>query len=364
MLLQSLERSPESDALRIMASGQISWLGWREGLTVEEAMPFIQEALQWAHEIDDSMIPLLIFVEARITGASGGAADVYVKRVKEALSLLKPEEHMGRAATLNASLSHAYGWAGLLREALAANNEAVQRLSNIDQFDHQFLGYNVEHWTRSLRARILIQLGRLSEAEEFLQMMIDASEVAPVDPTVQFIAHLGYVEIAWYSDDVLLAKKHATRVAEIARKHGSPYLRVFSVSCNGTLKYIAKDFIGALVDFTESLSFVRHARVAVDFEPEIMASLAECYLAAEQYERAVAIAIQTIDLAKQRTARLPEIRALISQGNALLAQYGAASVVDADVLLRRAEELIRITGAEFYMPGLEKAKERLLNVAA
>ena len=75
-------RTANGDALRIAASSQIAWLGWREGMTSEEARPFIREALEWARAIDDSMIPLLLFVEGRIAGASGGQADHYVSVVK------------------------------------------------------------------------------------------------------------------------------------------------------------------------------------------------------------------------------------------------------------------------------------------
>ena len=114
-LMAGRPRTAESDALRIAASGQIAWLGWREGMTAETARPFIQEALEWARDIDDSVIPLLLFVEGRIAGASGGQADFDVDIVKNALTLTESRRDLGRAATLNASLSQAFGWAGLLR---------------------------------------------------------------------------------------------------------------------------------------------------------------------------------------------------------------------------------------------------------
>ena len=62
-LVAGLPRDPEIDELRIAASSQIAWLGWREGMTAEEAMPLIQEALVWAREGDGSMIPMLLLTE-------------------------------------------------------------------------------------------------------------------------------------------------------------------------------------------------------------------------------------------------------------------------------------------------------------
>src|SRR5262249_53172279 len=120
-LMQHQPRPHADDALRIMASSQIAWLGWREVMTIEEATPYVEEALRWAREADDTMVSMLLFVDGRITLASGGSADAYVDRVKEALSLVKRGSHNGRFATLNCALSQAYGWAGLLREALVAN---------------------------------------------------------------------------------------------------------------------------------------------------------------------------------------------------------------------------------------------------
>ena len=48
-----------------------------QGRYVAGAEEYIQEALEWARDIDDSMMPLLLFVEGRIAGASGGQADAY-----------------------------------------------------------------------------------------------------------------------------------------------------------------------------------------------------------------------------------------------------------------------------------------------
>jgi tetratricopeptide (TPR) repeat protein len=358
MLLQSQPRSEEIDALRIMASGQISWLGWREGLTAEEARPFIEEALGWAREIDDTMVPLLMFVEARLIGASGGPADTYAARVKEALALLKPGKDAGRAATLNASLSQAYGWAGLFEEALAANDAALAGVPSIEKFDHQFLGYSVEHWVISLRGRILVHLGRFAEAQRCFEQMLGI-EQALIDPTVQFIAHLGYVDIAWCRDDAAMAEHHASRVAEIAERHGSPYLRVFAFACAGTARSIAKDFSGAVRDFTAGLVFMRSAKAALDYEADMLALLADCHYRAGDYRSAMAGAKEAIALALRLSARVPELRASITYGAALVTDHCTAQLSEAEALFRHAEKLIRRSGAAIYEPLLAQERARL-----
>ncbi len=346
-LLQKDGGSREHDGLRIMASAQISWLGWREGLTTEQAKPYIEEALRFAKDSDDSMVPLLLIAEGRILVASGGTADEYVERVKEALSLV-PSQDEGRLATVYASLSHAYGWAGLLREGLEANDAALLRLESITGFDNQFLGYSVEHWTWSLRGRLLARLGLLPEARHCLDRML-ALEGSRIDPTVQFISHLGYVDIATFTADAPLARHHAACVSAIAKRHGSPYLRVFECFCEGTARKLEGDLDTALAAFGDGLECLRATRAAMENEPEFLASLAECRLEAGAYEDALRLSAEAIALARARTARLPECRASIVHAAALVASHGPACE-EARESWAHARQLASVTGARIYEP--------------
>jgi adenylate cyclase len=357
----SQPRTPENDTLRIIASSQIAWLSWREGMTSEEARPYIQEALQWAHEIDDSMIPLLLFVEGRIAGASGGQADAYVGIVKEALALTESRNEAGRTATLNASLSQAYGWAGLLREALAANDLALDGVSGIADFDHQFLGYSIEHWIQSLRGRIMVRLGDFEEARLCFDRML-AIEPGLIDPTVRFIAHLGYVDLAWCLDDAAMADEHAGRIADLAARQGSPYLRAYSLACNGSAHSVVGNYQAAIQSFSEGIKFLREARVAMEIEPEMLASLADCQLRSGAFAAAIETAEQALAVSEDRSARLAQCRSSMTLASALV----AAGLADERVtqLLDHAEQLIAISGATIYARLLEEARAQCVVVAS
>lgn len=358
-LKAGLPRSPGGDALRIAASSQIAWLGWREGMTSEEAKPFIQEALEWAREIDDSMIPLLLFVEGRIAGASGGQADAYVDAVKQALALTESRHLAGRAATLNASLSQAYGWAGLLREALAASDAALAGVPEVTDFEQQFLGYSVEHWILGLRGRILVRLGRFDEARLCFDRIL-ALDPALIDPTVQFIANLGHVDLAWCLGDAGMASTHAWHVIELATRQASPYLRAYSLSCIGTAQAISENYHAAILSLGEGVEFVRAARVAMEIEPEMLASIADCQLRAGAFAAAIDKAREAIVVAQDRHARLPECRATITLGAALAAVgTGPDRLGEVAALIDRADALIELTGAGIYRRLLEEARRRL-----
>jgi tetratricopeptide (TPR) repeat protein len=325
----------------------------------KDAAPDIQEALAIAKKTDDTMVPLLLFVEARISGASGGAADHYVARVRDALAILDSAADQSRAATLYASLSQAYGWAGLFNEALKANDRALSLLQYVQDFENRFLGYSVEHWTLSLRARILIHLNRSDEGRAWLDHML-AIEDGLIDPTVQFISHLGYVDLAWLSGDADLALFHATRVCQLAERHGTPYLKVFAYACMAMAQGLAGDNQAAIHGLEEGLNFMHAARAALDYEPDMMAGLAECQALAGQYGEALLTAERTISLSRNRATRLTECRALIVAGDALLEQFGNERCQDAISFFGKAKALIDLTGATVLEPRLKAGQDKLL----
>jgi tetratricopeptide (TPR) repeat protein len=255
-------------------------------------------------------------------------------------------------------LSQAYGWAGLLNQALAASDAAIERLRHVDKFDHEFLGYSVEHWVLTLRARILVQLGRFAEAEECIRNLLkNQGELG--DPTVQFIPHLAYVELAWCRDDLAMAQQHAAAVSEIANESTIPYLQLYAFACRGTAEHLAGNFGGAAKEFMAAVGFMRETRASLELEPQVLASLSECQLALGDPGLALATAEEAVDLARRRRLRLAECRAAISRGAALLARPNLAAIEEAQRSFHDAEELIRVTGASIYEPLLARARAKI-----
>jgi class 3 adenylate cyclase/tetratricopeptide (TPR) repeat protein len=357
LLLQSQPRSKAVDKLRIMASARIVTLGWRSGMTVKEAKPFIDEALSWARAIDDRMMQtLLLAADGRICAAD--AADMYVERVREALSLINPRKHVGRTATLNAMLSQAYTFAGMLKDALTANTAALQQISTIEEFDLQFLGFDVEQWATALRGRILIRLAQFADAQRCLDKLLQA-EGTIIDPAVRFLPHLAYLDLAWFRHDAGLAEKHASRVAEIADRSAVPYLHVCAYAATGLSKLIKHDFNGAVEQITLGLKFARRAAAGLEYEPEMLALLADANCQRGDRARAIALAKDAIDVARRRGARLAECRASITYGSALVAEHGIEKCDEAEKMFCRAKDLIRISGAKIYEPLLHLERGRI-----
>jgi class 3 adenylate cyclase/tetratricopeptide (TPR) repeat protein len=351
-VLQQQPRCAEVDQLRIMASGQIALLGWREGRALQEVQPYIDEAKTLAAEVDGKLMQLLLIVEGRMLYASGASADEYVNRIAEALALVEAGD-VGRRAMLNAALSHAYGRAGLISKALAANEAAWLDVGSIDQFDREFAGFGVEHWILGMRGRSLARCGRLEEARAAWQLMLRDSEAA-VDPTVEAIAHLGNVEFAWCDDDAELARAQAERMAELAANRQVPYLKVVALLCTGVAATIAHDTEGALPALTAALSLVKANQLGIEFESEILAAIAECRLELGELEHAHSHVAEAIELARLRGARIAECRALIIQG-AVFAAGGGPHRECFD----HAERLIEQTGAIAYQAPLSRARQKV-----
>lgn len=357
-LLSDHPDEPQYNRLRMRASGQIAMFGWREGMTAEEVKPFIEEALGWARKIDTTMTSLLLAADGRITVASGHSADDYAARIREALALDCNEESPGRAATLNALFCHAKWLGGCLNKALQANDWALQNVSSISTFDEQFLGLNVEQWMRSLRGRILVRMGEFDEAEKNLQQVLDI-EQSRLDPAVQFIPHLAYVDLAYFGRNPAIANEHALRISTIAEKIQNPYLTVYALGCLGTARFVESQFDVAASKLIEGIEFAKSAKAALEFEPEMMATLADCYYQMEDFEKAEATAQQTIAVAQQRGARLAACRALMISASAVYEAHGIDRQAEAIERLNGAEKLIRYTGADVFLDRAAQVRTRV-----
>ncbi|HWP13521.1 MAG TPA: hypothetical protein VNN06_17000, partial [Ramlibacter sp.] len=347
-----------SDRLRAMACSQISLLGWREGLSLADVQPLLDEAMGLASKVDSRLTQLLLMIEGRMLQASGGPADRYVEKAQQALSLVKPGTDVGRTATIHAVLCQAYGWAGLLRQALEANDTALANLAAIDKFDRDFIGFSTEQWVLGMRCRLLTRLGRFDEARACLLDMIEAGKES-TDPLFLQMVHYAHIELAWCLQDPALAEEHALPIDQLAEKYPIPYSRVFALHGRGSATALAGDMRTAAHTFSEALALVRSDKVAMELEPEILVSLADSRRATGDTDEALRLAREAIELSRQRSARLPECRALITFAAALADRYGPGQRDACVAALLEAERLLETTGANAYQRLLQREKQRV-----
>lgn len=357
-LLAGQERGALSSRLRAMSCSQIALLGWREGLSLQEVQPFIEEAMGLAAEVDDRLTQLLLMIEGRMLQASGGPVDWYVERVQQALVLAEAQGDRGRLAMVNAVLSQAYGWAGLLQKALDCNDAALADIGRIGLSDREFIGFSIEQWLLAMRSRLLVRLGRFEDTRQCLGDLRAIGE-ASADPVVLQIFHQCYVDLARCTDDAALAQEHAAKMSELDQRHSIPYLRATTINCQGMAKSVARDFTGAIDEYSSSLSLVRNGNIAREHETEILANLAESQRSTGAFAQAAATARESVDMSRQRSARLTECRSLITCGAALFDAHGPGCKDEVEAMFSDAQALIETTGARIYESALRIERERL-----
>lgn len=343
-LLMDQPRTPDLDRLRVAIGGGFVHLGWREGLSEEERQAVVAETLELATAVDGRLIQLILFADARIRFGHGGPADVYVAKVREAIALTPDSMDLGRLGTLNAALSHALGWAGLLHECLAANDMALQASSSIDRFDRDFIGFDVRQWVLGIRLGILAALGRHGEASHCVELLLESIRPSD-DPMISAIAHGGAVEVHSAAGRTGLAAQHAESLAGIARSYPSPYLNAYASFARGVASLAASNLGRAQESFRDVLDLSRQTQACLDFEAEALAGLAEAQHRAGQLEAAYGSAVQAIAVGRARSNRIAECRALIVRAalcvRSQLEEERSAAVAD----LAAAKQLINVTGA-------------------
>lgn len=353
LLLQSQPRSPETDQLRIRASGMIMNSAWREGLSADEVAPFAKEALDLSRELRDSVSEVLTLAVYGRISACTGSADDYVKQVMQAIDLSDTSDPSVRTM-LQVFLCQAYGYAGRLREALQASDMALAHIGDIRKSHEALLGFNVERWVESLRARLLVRMGSFAAARTSIAKLT-SSEMDHPDPAVQFIPHLAGVELAWLTQDQELAEFHCVRIDEIAASSRIPYVAVYAAVCKALALSLSGNHVIAIQKLEAAIRLATEAYAGLEYESEMLAFLAEIHLRSNSPTAAFRMAERGMAVALERHARLAECRSAIILAHAL----GEGKLSHPDYLgsdlLARARRLIEETGALPY--------EKLLSAA-
>lgn len=333
--------------LRMMASGQIVNFGWREGIPAEDAKLFYEEAKEIAVSLGDIRANALINAAYGRVLANGGSADEYVDRIREAIVIADQRQDVSVQITLKAVLCHALRLSGRMTEALLANTEAMERSQEIEKFDRQTLGFDIDVWLAAMRGQTLVMLGRGDEARPILDRIL-YSDGAKLDAIHFVIPSLAYADLAWAEGNVVLAQEHADRAFSLSVKSGSPYLRVYAQACRGLSHLIASHADLAVSDLSKALAFARTRKAGLENEARMLADLASAYLMQGDVGLALSTAEEAVQVATSRHTRVAECLARIVLARALLITGETDRRVDGERELARVGELIEETGARIF----------------
>ncbi len=364
-MMQDQPRSKENDELRALAGGQLLTFGWREGMPVEEAKIYVEEALGYAREAGNRRHEALLIAGYGRIIAANGSADEYIELVREALAVLDAESNPGEALLLNGLLCQANMLAGFLGNALSTNSAAMDLINDerrgkagivLGLTVGQMVGFDVPYWLKCLQVRPLVMLGRFSEADERLARLFQA-EHAEAEVIHQGIPHWYAVELAWFRNDRFAATRHAGQVATLAAQAKSPYWAVVANFCQGLASSTTGDREKADGLFQQALDASRHGKAGLELESRILAFQSDNLMRADDPRRAGEVAAEAIKVAKRKADRLAECHASVI---AALAYLHESHHAEASALLERAAALIDETGAKAFQPMMSDAQARHL----
>ena len=342
-LLAGQERSGEVARLRVTLGLHIGRLCWREGMSPGDMVQIIEEAIAHATVQDTRLVQLLRIAQGRARWGGGGTADDYVLQVRQAMATLDPSD-MGRRAVLNAFLCQALTWAGFLDEALAANDAAMADAASIERADIDYIGFDVAQWLRGLRFKLLIRIDDVQAVQASVGPLMTVLD-STADPVIRMIVHHTLIESGFFANDAELATRHAALLADIARRHASPYVVVYSRLCTGLSEATRGDHAGASESFADTLAMIRKFKVTPEAEAEVLSHRALSLLRAGALDLAISVAEEAKEVARQRTNRFAECFSLIVLARARAARDGAQDPL-ALHCRQSAVELLAATGAK------------------
>jgi adenylate cyclase len=339
------------DYLRMLASGQIVSHGWRVGISIEEGRGYFHEAKGIAEAAGNVRANALLHAGFGRLLAVRGSADDYCSKVYEAIDLAKSCEDASLEVMLKAGLCHALRLAGRLKPALALNIEASTRAHEINKLHREILGFEIEPWLTTLRGQLLVMLGRFNEARPYLDRVLQMDPMQ-INASDHAMPSVSYVDLARAKGDASLAELHSQRAIALAVSSGSPYLNTYGRACRGLARLLAGDCIGAVRELKAARDYALQHSSGLEYEPRIVADLADAYRLAGQHDVALQTADESIKISMVRHTRVAECLARIVRAQTLSLTQGEGLENE----IANAEKLLDETGAMIYAPILKALK--------
>lgn len=300
-LIQDQTGKPEIEYMQMMACGQIVNLAWWEGIDASEIEPVFAQAMALTRKLKDMHAAALITMAFGRILLITGSSDDYVAKVEEARKLIDGPGNESIEAFMNAVHSHALLSAGLLERALEANTLALATIHQLEPRDRRTLGFDPDPWLKTQRARILMGLGRLVEAD----LVLDALLAGPPLETIHLVNTHGTRIEGHRKTSPDLAVKEAENLRAALRENANPYLRVLG-DRYGALALLADGRPQAAADLLkETIAYARAQNAGLELEPYLLTILAEA-LVATGSPSAPAMAAEAVDLARRRAMRVAE----------------------------------------------------------
>ena len=361
-LLARVPESPETMDMGVAASISLLNLGWRLGMSEEEAEAIFAEGTALASRIGDSRARAgLLDTYGVVRGMSGRIAEA-LERTVEATRLADGTTDVGVQLLSRVALTQAQHTSGDLPATLRTVREGLERASKAPRGGGSGTGFSPSIWLVAMEGWVLFEMGQRDAGERRLDQALDLAREHGEDEilgwTHEFLSY-----VAAFRGEAGRALEHARRTVEIAERLGSALSRASAYYALGCAHSAAEDWAAAVNAFEGALSIIRERRTGLHWEPLILAGLAEAHLGRGEGEQARALADEAVRLAGRLGTRVTECEAQLALAHVCLRTAGRASRSAAEAALRRSLVLVEETGARLYEPPVRLALAELARLA-
>jgi adenylate cyclase len=355
-LTDGLPQSGEMAGLGLAARVATIHLGWRLGLSGEEAERIFEEAERMAIQSSDLRLRILLLGGyGAVLGLGQGRIDEYARLARDALALAEEADDPSLCMPPNA---WAFFLTGDLREGLAALDHAIEAAGGDPTFGAGLVFTCPYALCLAQKGAFLTMLGDLEPARAVLA---EGREIARAhgDPETLGSNH-GFASLLEYvAGDAEGALEHGRLSVELAERTGGALWRTWAWTDLGVAELMRGEWRSAIEALQRAEEISEEGRSGVEGRALRLAHLAEAQLGAGDPERAYELADRATRAAADQGGTVAVIPAGLAMARVLLAAPGPFQADQIEAALGSVLEMVQRIGARGYEPQVRVELARL-----
>ncbi len=360
-LLDSLPESDETTGPDLMARVQLLALGWRQGLTEDEAATLYNEGEALARRTGNVYLHATLKLAYVGYLSLGGKIDESLAVMEDIMRLSEQTGDLGLQLTIESTMCWLLNLSGRTAEGLEFADRAIAREPQDPRAGAEIGGFSPYIQAFTFKAMSLQNLGRYDEAILCIEKAINLAR-AHGDQEVLGWASNSYAFVEWGTGNDLGALGHSRQGLEIAEKSGSGVSRVMARWGLAMAHMVRKDWETARQIYEEALVISRESRAAVFAQPSLLSMLSVACLELGDGKRAGEAVEESIEILDRVTDRLNEPLAYLALARVLLRTEGAKARARIDTALDRAATISEEIGSRVYLPRVHETRAELAEI--
>jgi len=347
------------NALSLEACKQILELGWRGGVSAEEAESVFKEGRALAEGLGDYLnVAVLLSSFGTVRMSAAGSATDYVRCAEEAEPIVAAIGHPVIAATLGSFPMYAYLFAGYGAKVVEIADRVLAAVGADNSLGKEITGFSPRLAAMQARAVGLMYLGRFEESEAQCREGLQIAELLGEDELLGWLDH-DVTWLAYTRGETATVLEHGRRSLDIAKKNNKDSSLVIAYFSLGNSYLMASHPEEACEALRAGAEIARDRKAFLAFLPQVLSVLAEAELAAGQRSEAEASAREAIERARTGGCEYFEAHGLLALAQILLAGETRAPAAEIETALNRAQELVETTGSLSLSPRVLELRGRL-----